>query len=58
MKATLIFDLVLVALAAVAVSFEYSGYSGEDSQFQIEPIIGRLHAHAIPACLLVSNCQR
>ena len=55
-KATLIFDLVLIAMAAVLISFEHFAYSGKDSVFQIEPMIARLNTHAIPACL--SNCPR
>ena len=55
-KAILIFDLVLIAMAALMIGFEYFGYNGEDSLLQIEPMIARLHGHAIPACLL--NCQR
>ena len=58
MKATLIFDVVLIATATILIGFEHFGYGGEDSLFQIEPIIGRLHARAIPACLLLPNCQR
>lgn len=58
MKATLIFDLVLIAMAAVLISFEHFGYGGEDNRLQIESLIGRLPVHAIPACLLLPNCQR
>jgi len=58
MKATLIFDLVLVAMAALLISLEYPGDAAEDSPFQNEPIVGRLPARAIPACLLRPNCQR
>jgi hypothetical protein len=58
MKATLIFDLALIATAVLLIGLERLDYSAEDGFFQIEPIVGRLHVHALPACLLMPNCQR
>jgi hypothetical protein len=58
MKATLIFDLVLIAMAAVLISFEHLGFVGDDSPLQLEPMIGGLPVHAVPACLLLPNCPR
>ena len=47
MKATLIFDLALIVMAALLISFERFGYSGEFNLFQIEPMSGHLHARDI-----------
>lgn len=47
MKATLIFDLALIVMAAFLISFERFGYSGEFNLFHIEPISGHVHARGM-----------
>jgi hypothetical protein len=55
-KATLIFDLVLIVMAAALINLDPFGYGTADGLFQTESMIARLHAPPIPSCIL--NCQR